>query len=254
MVRISIYNEKGGVGKTTISYLLASYLSYVKGKSVCVLDFDYPGFHFYEIRREEEQILRDPKSPLSIWIRNNPLGIPPYDILKVPTNTAGVYDPLYVFQFLKSLGGYDYVIMDFPGRFTSDEPIAFIAANGYLDFVAIPTDTDTQARKSALVVADAMRRQGVPCAVFWNRVSNYEAHGNGVRFERGAEPFRRLEVPVLEEFVRENRKFSRNSSEMLFVRSTLCFPIKYINYWSPTLIPFLEALIRLSENPKTEIK
>ena len=250
MVRISIYNEKGGVGKTTMSYLLASYLSYTKGKSVCVLDFDYPGYHFYEIRREEEMILQDPKSPLSLWLKNNPLDIPPYDIYKVPTNHAGVYQPSSVFPFLMNLGGYDYVIMDFPGRFTADEPIAFLAANGFIDFVAIPTDTDTQSRKSALVVADAMKRQGVPCTVYWNRISNYEAHGNGQRFAVGSEPFAKIGVPFMGQFVRENRKFSRNSSEMLFVRSTLCFPIKYINYWSPTLIPFLEALVTRIDNSK----
>ena len=34
MVRISIYNEKGGVGKTTMTAMLASYLAYAKGKSV----------------------------------------------------------------------------------------------------------------------------------------------------------------------------------------------------------------------------
>ena len=243
MVRISIYNEKGGVGKTTMSYLLANYLAYAKGRSVCVLDFDAPSFHFNALRMEEQIILKNPGSQLAIWMRNNPSPVEPYDILKMPTNTSGFYTPEDVFPFIKSITDYDYVICDFPGRFTEDEPVAFLAANGLLDFVAIPTDTDSQSRKSALIVADAMKRQGVPCAVYWNRVSVYEAHGNGQRFVKGSEPFRKIGVPVMAESVREIKKLSRDASEMLFVRSTMCFPIKYINHWSPSLIPFLEALV-----------
>lgn len=247
MVRLSIYNEKGGVGKTTMSYLLAGYLAYVRGKSVCVLDFDAPSFHFHAIRREEEQILQNPRSQLALWMKNNPPQYEPYAILKIPTNLSGFYTPEDVFPFVKSLSDYDYIIYDFPGRFTEDEPVAFLAANGLLDFVAIPTDTDSQSRKSALVVADAMKRQGVPCVVYWNRVSVYEARGNGARFDRGSEPFRKLGVPVMEESVREVRKLSRDASELQFIRSTMCFPVKYVNYWSPSLIPFLEALVERIE-------
>ena len=243
MVRISIYNEKGGVGKTTMSFLLASYLSYARGKSVCILDFDYPSYHFAELRNHEELLLKNPKSQLALWMKNNPSIAQPYDILQMPVNHAGVYTAEEVFPFINSLTGYDYLILDFPGRFTEDEPVAFLSANGMLDFVAIPTDTDIQSRQSALVVADAMKRQGVPCAVYWNRVSVHEAHGNGLRFKRGAEPFLKIGVPVMDETVREIKKLSRDSSELLFVRSTLCFPIKYINHWSPSLIPFIEALV-----------
>ena len=250
MVRVSIYNEKGGVGKTTISYLLAGYLAYARGRSVCVVDFDAPGFHFSEIRREEEAILRNPKSQLSIWLRNHPSANRPYDIYEAPYTTSGVFSPSEVIAFLESLSDYDVVILDFPGRFTEDEPVAVLAANGMLDYVAIPTDTDSQSRKSALVVADAMMRQGVPCDVFWNRVTTHEAHGNGNRFIRGSEPFLKMGIPVMEKSVREVRKLSRDSSELQFVRSTLCFPTRYINYWSPSLIPFLDALVSRIDNLK----
>lgn len=39
-VILTTYNNKGGVGKTTVSYILANYLSKVKKKSVLALDFD----------------------------------------------------------------------------------------------------------------------------------------------------------------------------------------------------------------------
>lgn len=72
MVRVTIYNEKGGVGKTTITALLASYLAYAKGKRVCILDFDYPSYHFMEMRRSELSILKNPP-----WSRASPRSLRP---------------------------------------------------------------------------------------------------------------------------------------------------------------------------------
>ena len=244
MVRISIYNEKGGVGKTTMTAMLASYLAYGYGRSVCVLDFDYPSYHLMELRQGETLILQNPQSPLSAWLRSNPSPGAPYDIFRFPPGRGGAYRPEEVFPYLENIlsAGYDYLFYDFPGRFAPEEPVSFLSANGYLDFVGIPMDTDTQSRRSALVVADAIRRQGIPLTLFWNRVSVYEAKGSGERFRRGAKPFTDRGMDVMDEMVRDIRKFSRDGSEMAFIRSTLCFPERYVNMWSPAFIPFLEAL------------
>ena len=117
MVRLSIYNEKGGVGKTTITAMLASYLAYAYGKGVCVLDFDYPSYHFMELRSSELSIAADPKSPLSIWLRNNPNKVEPYDVFSFPPGRGGIYRPEEVFTYLQNIlsEGYDYVFYDSPG-------------------------------------------------------------------------------------------------------------------------------------------
>lgn len=256
MKKISIYNEKGGVGKTTVSCMLAGFLAYVKGFKVCVLDFDAPTYHFSELRRVEEKILSDPKSPLSVWLREHPSKVTPYTIYRIPTDGAGVYRPEEVFAIMRDITrqDFDYIIIDFPGRFSADEPVSFMAASGLIDFVAVPTDTDSQARKSALVISEALTRAGVPCTVFWNKVTVYEARGDGSRFRRGAEPFLRYGVPVMDEVVREIRKFSRDADEHLFIRSTMCFPDRYIRQWIPSLIPFLEALTDRIDSSKRNRK
>ena len=244
MVRLSIYNEKGGVGKTTTTAMLASYLAYAHGKSVCVLDFDYPSYHFMELRQSELRIAANPKTPLAFWQRNNPLAGEPYQVFSFPPGDGGIYRPREVFVYLQNIlaDGYDYVFYDFPGRFAPGEPVSFIAANGFLDFMAIPMDTDAQSRRSALVVADAIQAAGIPLSLFWNRVSAPESKGSGVRFRRGAEPFISRGMDVMDEAVRDVRIISRDSSEMAFVRSTLCFPTRYVNMRSASIIPFLEAL------------
>lgn len=243
MYKVTIYNEKGGVGKTTVSYLLAGYLRYIQGRSVCVIDFDHPSYHFNEIRRNELSIVQNPRTQLSMWLHSNPVEFAPYDIYKAPIGSDGRYDHFLIMQFIANLSSYDYIIYDFPGRFTEEEAISILAANGMIDYVAIPTDTDIQSRKSALVVADAVHRQGIPCCVFWNRVTAVESKKNSQRFHIGGEPFRKIGVDVMDESIKELKKFSRDSSEMMFVRSTLCFPKRYIDYWCPGAVPFLEALI-----------
>ena len=39
--RIAVCNQKGGVGKSTFTVLLASYLHYIAGHDVLVVDCDY---------------------------------------------------------------------------------------------------------------------------------------------------------------------------------------------------------------------
>jgi len=41
-VNISICNQKGGIGKSTFTVLIASYLHYTLGHDVLVVDCDYP--------------------------------------------------------------------------------------------------------------------------------------------------------------------------------------------------------------------
>ena len=47
-VFIAFSTQKGGVGKTTFTVLAASYLHYVCGYNVLVVDCDYPQFSINE--------------------------------------------------------------------------------------------------------------------------------------------------------------------------------------------------------------
>lgn len=48
---ISICNQKGGVGKSSLTVLLASYLHYTLGHDVLVMDCDYPQCPFMRSAR-----------------------------------------------------------------------------------------------------------------------------------------------------------------------------------------------------------
>ena len=44
---VAFSTQKGGVGKTTLTVLVASYLHYVKGYDVAVIDCDFPQYSIH---------------------------------------------------------------------------------------------------------------------------------------------------------------------------------------------------------------
>ena len=57
-VFIAFSTQKGGVGKTTFTVLAASYLHYVCGYNVLVVDCDYPQFSINEMRKRDAKGLK----------------------------------------------------------------------------------------------------------------------------------------------------------------------------------------------------
>ena len=47
---VAFSTQKGGAGKTTLTVLVASYLHYVKGYDVAVVDCDSPQYSIAEMR------------------------------------------------------------------------------------------------------------------------------------------------------------------------------------------------------------
>lgn len=58
---ISICNQKGGVGKSSLTVLLASYLHYTLGHDVLVMDCDYPQWSVHAQRERELSVLENSK-------------------------------------------------------------------------------------------------------------------------------------------------------------------------------------------------
>ena len=52
-VLVAICNQKGGVGKSTMTIMLAGYYHYLKGLNVAVIDCDYPPVSYTHLRAHE---------------------------------------------------------------------------------------------------------------------------------------------------------------------------------------------------------
>ena len=57
---IAFSTQKGGMGKTALSVIVASYFHYIKGYNVAVIDCDYPQYSISNLRkRETDHVMRD---------------------------------------------------------------------------------------------------------------------------------------------------------------------------------------------------
>ena len=54
---IAVCNQKGGVGKSTFTVLLASYLHYIVGHDVLVVDCDYPQWSIHAQQERELSLI-----------------------------------------------------------------------------------------------------------------------------------------------------------------------------------------------------
>lgn len=52
-IYVAFSTQKGGAGKTTLTVLIASYLHYVKGKNVAIIDCDYPQHSIADMRERD---------------------------------------------------------------------------------------------------------------------------------------------------------------------------------------------------------
>ena len=56
---VAFSTQKGGAGKTTLTVLMASYLHYVKGINVGVIDCDFPQYSIDEMRRRDFKTIEE---------------------------------------------------------------------------------------------------------------------------------------------------------------------------------------------------
>ena len=50
---VALSTQKGGAGKTTLTVLMASYLHYVRGIDVAIIDCDFPQYSIDEMRKRD---------------------------------------------------------------------------------------------------------------------------------------------------------------------------------------------------------
>ena len=118
---LSVANQKGGVGKTTITALLACSLALNQKKKVLVLDCDNQA-SITDVRNVEKQFLK---------------GDPPFDIIRI--------SPEKVLKNLKEYVQYDIVFIDIP-RFTSTRndsgamKMLYLCDAVLIPFLGSPTD------------------------------------------------------------------------------------------------------------------
>lgn len=104
-MKIIIANQKGGVGKSTITTLLANYLVLDKKANIIVLDMDYQQTVFDRWEGDKQMY------------SNEPL----YEVMKLDIEEY----PKYV-KALDQIEGQGHVLLDTPGKLDDDNMLAII--------------------------------------------------------------------------------------------------------------------------------
>ena len=221
---VALSNQKGGVGKSTFTVLLASYFHYLKGYNVLVVDCDYPQHSISTMRNwEVGNIEKNVHLQNQLVEQFGASGRKAYSILnstpEEARETAG--------RFLeKSELDYDLVLFDLPG--TVNVPGVFQSVIN-MDYVLTPITQERMAMRSSmsfvLAIREYMHRhKDVPLRgihMFWNRMDKRVSKDlyNGY-----TEIFRSLKLPVLETVIPSAERYKKDSGMKgpLF-RSTL-FP------------------------------
>ena len=108
---VAFSTQKGGAGKTTLTVLAASYLHYVKGFNVAVIDCDYPQHSIVEMRERDLKLaLEDEHYKRLAYEQFTRLQKKAYPVVESNTKEA-----LADADYLLPQGDFDYVFFDLPG-------------------------------------------------------------------------------------------------------------------------------------------
>lgn len=175
---IAIGNQKGGVGKSALTVIYASYLHYELQKNVIIVDCDYPQHSIMNMRESDIETVNENKElQTALAKRFDQNGRKAYRILK-----SSAEDALeVVIDFMdNSPIPVDVVLFDIPGTVNSQGIVNLIVN---LDYIFIPIIADKRVLTSSLSFALSLKGIIENTAgqltlkdlfFFWNKVDGRE--------------------------------------------------------------------------------
>jgi cellulose biosynthesis protein BcsQ len=134
---VAFSTQKGGVGKTTFTVLAASYLHYLKGYNVAVLDCDFPQYSINAMRkRDTQQVEMDDHYKLMAYNQFKQLNRKAYPIIcSSPEEAIAGAN-----SFLSSSNvEFDVVFFDLPGTMNS---VGILQSLANMDYIFTPIIAD----------------------------------------------------------------------------------------------------------------
>lgn len=246
---ITFFAEKGGMGKSTLTAMMASWLAYEKKERVMALDFDYPNHQLYGFRQNDLAELKSNEKYRQMCGENIPFPLHKVDFL--------AKDPAKKVVLLENIRGLlegdGYCLMDFPGRFLPDDPAAILAFNGVVDYMVLLADSDAQSRASAMFVyaqlnSDSFlkysgKRTGQDMCLLWNRETHNERRGNRDWYGPAERKFADIGLEVCPVKIRDIPITRREAGVFGFVRNTLCWPAQNVSRACPYMVDIFEYIL-----------
>jgi cellulose biosynthesis protein BcsQ len=222
---VAFSTQKGGVGKTTFTVLAASYLYYLKGYQVAVVDCDYPQHSINAMRKRDAELINSDEHYKRLAFNQfKTLGKKAYPILCTsPENAIETAD-----NFLEAeQTNYDIIFFDLPGTVNSEGIIRSLAS---MDYIFTPITADRVVLESSLSFALSIdkllvKNESVSLKalhLFWNQVDGREKTDLYEVYEK---TILDLELPLLKTFIPDTKRYKKElSSERKAVFRSTLFP------------------------------
>lgn len=140
---ISFFNQKGGVGKSTLEILMASYCHNVLGLKIAILDADFPQLNIHKLREDEINLIKKNEAYQQAFAN---LGKAVFPIAN--SNPSEAVKQMDIFLDLEAgEEPYDIIFVDLPGTINTPGVLQTISQ---LDHIFIPLIADQLVIKSSL--------------------------------------------------------------------------------------------------------
>ena len=223
ILNVAFSTQKGGAGKTTLTVLVTSYLHYVKGYNVAVIDCDFPQHSIADMRKRDLQMtMEDDHYKLMAYEQFSSLGKKAYVIVESSPENA-MEDAKAVIEEMNP----DFVFFDLPGTINNPEVVKTLS---FMDYIIAPISADQLVLESTLqyvvTINDALITPGKAkikgLYLLWNLVDGRE---KTELYEVYEDVIDKLGFPLFKTFLPDSKRFRKEQSvshKALF-RSTL-FP------------------------------
>ena len=202
---VAFSTQKGGAGKTTLTVLVASYLHYVRGFSVAVVDCDYPQYSIVEMRdRDLKTVMEDEHYKLMAYEQFTALGRKAYPVVNSTPEEA-----IQVAAGLSETGEFDFVFFDLPGTVNNADVIRTLSQ---MEYIFSPISADRVVLESTLRFAVVLNQQLITTGkakikglyLLWNLVDGRE---KTELYEVYEQVIDELGLQVLKTFLPDSKRF-----------------------------------------------
>ena len=222
---VAVASQKGGVGKSVFTVLLASVLHYRKGMRVAVVDCDSPQHSIALMReRDMESVMKNDDLKVNLYRQYERIRKPAYPVIKSDPEKA-VED---LRRYMDEKGEtFDIVLFDLPGTLRSEGVVHTVSA---MDYIFVPLKADNIVMQSSLQFTKVLEEELIAkgnsnlkgIRLFWNMV---DKRGRKDLYEAWNRIIHRMGLRLLSSHIPNTLRYNREVNTVCkgVFRSTL-FP------------------------------
>lgn len=152
-------------------------------------------------------------------------------------------------QFKLFSSELDYLILDFPGSFSEEDPVCQLLLDGYINLMLIPVELDPMIIASMRTLSHILQENHQRTRLFFNRVCGREPKE---AYARVREWFAEDGSVISEHFVKQSESMKKEKDATSHIRSTVDFPMAYAKKRNPGIVKLFDEVLEYVELDKEE--